>query len=105
MVYMVNGGAGTEMQAALSHPKRHQSQGEEIANSISHGIGVIAALVGTPLLVAHALRHGDIVFIVGTCIFCASMIPLYLASTLYHALPIGKAKHCFGSSSMPRSSS
>jgi hemolysin III len=83
------------MQAVLSNPKRVQSQGEEIANSISHGIGVIAALVGTPYLIAQAIRHGDIGFIVGTGIFCVSMILLYLASTLYHALPIGKAKRCF----------
>jgi hemolysin III len=83
------------MQAALSNPKRVQSQGEEIANSISHGIGVIAALVGTPFLNAQTKRQGDTGFIVGIGIFCASMFLLYLASTLYHALPIGRVKHCF----------
>jgi hemolysin III len=81
--------------AVLLNPKRVQSQGEEIANSISHGIGVLAALVGTPFLVMHAVRHGDAGFIVGTIIFSASMILLYLASALYHAWPIGKAKRCF----------
>ncbi len=83
------------MQAALSKPKRVQSPGEEIANSISHGIGVLAALVGTPFLVMHAARHGDAGFIVGTIVFSASMILLYLASALYHAWPIGKVKRCF----------
>jgi hemolysin III len=83
------------VKTVLSNPKRVQSQGEEIANSISHGMGVIAALVGTPFLIAQAIRHGDTGFLVGTCIFCASMILLYLASTLYHGLPIGKVKHCF----------
>jgi hemolysin III len=80
------------MQAVLSNPNRIQSQGEEIANSISHGAGLVGALVGTPILVMHAVRHGDAGFIVGTSVFCASMILLYLASALYHAWPRGKAK-------------
>ena len=42
----------------------------------------------------HAVRHGDTGFIVGTNVFSVSMILLYLASTLYHAWPIGKAKRC-----------
>lgn len=83
------------MQVALSNPKSVHSQDEEIANSISHGIGVIAALVGTPIIIVHAIRKGDIGFIVGTGMFSASIILLYLASTLYHALPIGKVKRCF----------
>lgn len=72
-----------------------QSQGEEIANSISHGIGLAGALIGTPFLVMHALRHGDAGFIVGTSVFSVSTILLYLASTLYHAWPAGKVKRCF----------
>ena len=83
------------MLAVLLNPKRVQSQGEEIANSISHGVGLVGALVGTPFLVMHAVRHGDAGFIVGTSVFSASMILLYLASALYHAWPIGKAKRCF----------
>ena len=83
------------MQVVPSNPNRIQSPGEEIANSISHGMGVIASLLGTPFLIVHAVRRGDTGFIVGTCVFCASMILLYLASTLYHALPTGKAKRCF----------
>jgi hemolysin III len=76
----------------LAGPKREQSQAEEIANSISHGIGLVAALVGTPFLIIHAARLGDAGFIVGTSLFSATIILLYLASTLYHALPMGKAK-------------
>lgn len=75
--------------------KREQSQAEEIANSISHGIGLVAALVGTPFLIAHAARLGDVGFLVGTSLFSATVIFLYLASTIYHALPIGKAKRVF----------
>jgi len=79
----------------LADSKREQSQAEEIANSISHGLGLIAALVGIPFLIIHAVRHGDAGFIVGTCVFSATIILLYLASTLYHALPIGKTKRVF----------
>ncbi len=83
------------MRILLAGPKREQSHAEEIANSISHGIGLVATLVGTPFLIMHAARHGDAGFIVGTSIFSATMIFLYLASTLYHALPMGKAKGVF----------
>lgn len=83
------------MRILLAGPKREQSHAEEIANSISHGIGLVAALVGTPFLIMHAARHGDAGFIVGTSVFSATVIFLYLASTLYHALPMGKAKGVF----------
>lgn len=75
--------------------RRQQSQGEEIADSISHGLALVAALVGTPHLVMHAARHGDVRFVVGTSIFAATMILLYLSSTLYHGLPVGMAKRVF----------
>ena len=83
------------MRKFLLNPRLGQSQGEEIANSVSHGIGLIAALIGTPFLIINAVRQGDAGTIVGASVFSASMILLYLASALYHALPIGKAKRCF----------
>jgi hemolysin III len=76
-------------------PVREQSQGEEIANSISHGIGLIFALVGIPILIMHAARHGDAGFIVGTSIFSATIMLLYLGSCIYHSLPMSKAKRVF----------
>jgi len=72
-----------------------QSRGEEFANSISHGFGLIAAVVATPFLIRHAVRHGDAWFVVGASIFATTMVLLYLASTLYHALPVGRAKRVF----------
>jgi hemolysin III len=84
-----------DMRQFSSEPEPKQSQGEEIANSISHGIGMIAAMVGTPFLITHAVWHNDVGFIVGTSIFSASMVLLYLASTIYHALPGGRIKRCF----------
>ncbi len=79
---------------------RGQSLGEEIANSVSHGVALVAILIGTPVLIVHAVRlnavgQGSAGLIVGTCVFCATAALLYLASTLYHALPAGKSKRVF----------
>jgi hemolysin III len=73
---------------------RKQSLGEEIANSISHGVGVLVALAITPILIIRALPLGA-PSIIGVSIFCASMITLYLASTLYHAFPDSRTKKIF----------
>ena len=83
------------MTLSFAVREREQSRGEELANSISHGIGLVAALVATPLLVLQAVRREDAGFIVGASVFAATMVLLYLASTLYHALPIGQAKRVF----------
>jgi hemolysin III len=80
---------------SLAVLEREQSRGEEIANSLSHGVGLVAALAATPFLIAHAVRLGDAGFIVGASVFAATMVLLYLTSTLYHALPRGKAKRAF----------
>ena len=73
-------------------PRHEQSPAEELANSFSHGLALVAALIGGPYLIVQAARRGDAAFVVGTCLFCATVVALYLASTLYHALPAGKAK-------------
>lgn len=71
----------------------HQSFGEELANSLSHGIGLLLAIVvGLPMLVANAIRSDSPATIAGASIFGASIILLYLASTLYHAIPHARAK-------------
>ena len=75
--------------------KREQSRREEIANSVSHGVGLVAALWATPHLIRHAVLRGDGGFPIGASVFAASMILLYLASALYHALPPGKDKQVF----------
>jgi hemolysin III len=64
-----------------------QSAGEEVANGISHGIGLVGATIGTPILLVAAFHHGNIPFLVGTIIFTATMLLVYLASTLYHSWP------------------
>lgn len=74
---------------------RPQSLGEEIANSVSHGVGLVAALAAAPFLIRHAVRSGTAAFIVGVSVFAATLVLLYLGSTLYHALPGGGAKRVF----------
>ena len=72
-------------------PKRAQSVGEELANTISHGIGLCAALIGAPILLLEAHRTGA-GFFFGTVIFAVTMSMLYLGSTLYHAWPQSRGK-------------
>jgi hemolysin III len=74
---------------------RPQSLVEEIANSVSHGIGLLAVLVGAPTLLLAAVRHGTRANVVGAAVFVATAVLLYLASTLYHAVPHGRAKSVF----------
>ena len=62
------------------------SASEEIANSISHGLGLILAIVALPILVVSAMRVGSTHFMVGASVFGATMVLLYLASTLYHSV-------------------
>jgi hemolysin III len=73
---------------------RPQSLGEEIANSVSHGVGLVAAVAALAWLLA-ATRPQDAAAIVGASVFGGTMVLLYAASTLYHALPSGRAKRVF----------
>ena len=66
-----------------------------MANSVSHGIGLVAALVGAPIVIGAAVRHGSAAAIVGASVFAATVMLLYLVSTLYHALPRNRAKLVF----------
>jgi hemolysin III len=64
-----------------------QTRREEIANSLSHGFGLVAAIVAAPFLYVAAARQGNSAFLIGTLLFVATMCLLYLCSTLYHAWP------------------
>lgn len=75
---------------------RAQSRPEEIANSISHGIGFILSMIALPFLIVVAIRDSDAAGITGAAIFGASMVILYLASAIYHAVPNGRLKVKFG---------
>lgn len=66
---------------------------EEIANSISHGIGLVFGIVGLVLLLGQAAdTHASTLAITSYALYGGSMILLFLASTLYHAVPHPRAK-------------
>ncbi|HKP93319.1 MAG TPA: hemolysin III family protein [Chthoniobacterales bacterium] len=73
-------------------PEWTQSRREEIANSLSHGLGLLAAIIATPFLLFAAARQQNTAFLIGTVIFAATMALLYLSSTLYHAWPQTRLK-------------
>ncbi len=75
--------------------KRAQSVGEEIANSVSHGVGFLASMVAAPVLIVDAVQRGEVAGVIGASVFCSTVGLLYLASMLYHALPPNRAKRVF----------
>ncbi|MGZ5484234.1 MAG: PAQR family membrane homeostasis protein TrhA, partial [Pyrinomonadaceae bacterium] len=83
------------MQRVEPAKARTQTLGEEIANSVSHGIGLALAIAATPVLIIAAARAGTAWNLLGVSVFAASMILLYLASTLYHAVRHDRAKRVF----------
>jgi hemolysin III len=74
---------------------RPQTFAEELANSISHGLGFLLAVASLPILVVFAVQHGSAMNVVGATVFSVTMMLLYFASAMYHALPPGRAKRIF----------
>ena len=74
---------------------RQQSLGEEIANSITHGIGAALSLAALVLLVVFASLYGDTWRVVSFSIYGTSLFLLYLASTLYHSFTNKRVKRFF----------
>lgn len=83
------------MVEVLELRERPQSLGEEIANSVSHGVGLLGALAAFPVLVVVAQQRSDVTGIVSATVFATTMVLLYLTSTLFHALPRCRAKRVF----------
>lgn len=65
--------------------------GEEIANALTHGLGVLAAAAGLVVLLRRALQSGRAVAVVAAAVFGVTVLLLFAASTLYHAIPEGRA--------------
>ena len=74
---------------------REWSQREEMANSASHAVGLLATVVATPFLMSTAVHHGGWGRVMGAGIFAASCIFLYLSSTLLHGLAAERWKKFF----------
>ncbi|MBC8426940.1 hemolysin III family protein [bacterium] len=77
------------------NPKGQFTTGEEIAHSITHGVGALLSAVGLVLLVVRAVASGDPWRVVSFAIYGATLVLLYTASTLYHALTPERAKSIF----------
>jgi hemolysin III len=68
------------------------SVGEEIAHAVTHGVGAVLAMAGLVVLVLYATTYGTAIHVVGCAVFGASLFLLYLASTLYHAVPVTRPR-------------
>jgi len=78
------------MTARVSLPR--YSFGEEIANSVIHGIGIVLAIGGLGVLTAFASVYGNAWHIVSCSVFGATLVILYTSSTLYHSIQLPRAK-------------
>ena len=75
--------------------KKNYTTGEEISHAITHGLGLLLSVAGCSVLVVLAAQRGSAWHVTGVAIFGASLILLFAASTMYHALTHKKAKGVF----------
>ncbi len=68
------------------------SVAEEIAHTVTHGIGALLSIGGLVVLVAFSTLNGDAWHITSTSIYGVTLIMLYTASSLYHGIPHARAK-------------
>ena len=81
------------MDTAIALPR--YSLGEEIANAVTHGIGLLFAVAALVMLTVYASLHGTAWHIVGCSLFGGTMVLLYAFSTLYHSFPWPRIKRVF----------
>lgn len=74
---------------------REYSRGEEIMNSVTHGVGALLAIAALPILCVLAGQQGGGIHLFAGLVFAITMILEYVMSTLYHALAVPKAKKVF----------
>jgi len=87
--------AAVSLRRKSHHARFRKAMRHEIANLLTHGIGAGLAIAGTVFLVVRAVELKDPWRLVGYCLFGASMVFLYMASSLYHALWHPKTKQFF----------
>jgi len=78
---------------SISIPK--YTLGEELMNSISHGLGALFAIAALVIMIVKSAKISDAWTVVSVTIYGSMLILLYLMSTIYHALKINKAKKVF----------
>ena len=83
----------TKKKIKIMPPK--QSVGEEIANSVTHGIGALLSIAGTVILIVRAAMYGTTIHVISFAIYGLSLILLHTSSSLYHGLHAPRAKRVF----------
>lgn len=71
---------------------RAYTRNEEIFNSISHGIGILLAVVGTAVMVTLSALRGSALAVAASVIYGLTLVVMYTMSTLYHAIPFPRVK-------------
>ncbi len=75
--------------------RRKYTTGEEVFNSVTHGVGALLAIAGCVILIVRAVLFADAITVVSAAIYGGSLIMLYTMSTLYHAIQPEGAKKVF----------
>ena len=68
-------------------PMKRYTFGEEVFNSVSHGVGALLSIIGATVLVTLAACFGDMTSVLSCVVYGVSMVVLYTMSNLYHAFP------------------
>ena len=78
---------------SISEPVREavEKVGETIANSVTHGVGLVASLIAMPVVILSAMKENDPLRVVGATVYGLSLVMLYTASTAYHSFPRSSA--------------
>jgi hemolysin III len=82
-------------EPASAEPRRQYTLGEEIVNAVIHGVGVVLSIVALVVLVSLAALRGTALHVVSVAVYGATLVILYLASTLYHSLSGTRARRVF----------
>ena len=78
------------------HPDRSFSPSEELAHSLTHGLGLLLGIAALVLMVVFAAKRGSAIHVIACTVYGVTLVVLYASSTLYHALPAGRGKRVFG---------
>ena len=82
--------------ARTKNPDETYTAAEELAHSLTHGVGLLLGVAALVLMVAFAAQRGSAIHVVSSAIYGTTLVVLYASSTLYHALPAGRGKRVFG---------
>jgi hemolysin III len=66
---------------------------EEIANAVTHGLGIVLSIAGLAVMIAFAALRRDATLVTACAIYGATLVICYTTSTLYHSIPIARVRH------------